>query len=104
MVMKSLAPIAVVMLALAWVSLVSAQRPPAAPKNLRILSGGIVNPSIPNPHRHDYFNSLVALKEHFRSWSLRDQTQLDGLTNLGTSSYFTYAFGSDGYSAPQDGA
>lgn len=53
---------------------------------------------------HAYFESLRARPEHYRSWSLRDQTELDHLTNFGTSRYFTYAPASDASTTPQDGA
>jgi hypothetical protein len=101
--MKLRKPIGVIVLALVWVSIASAQRTLAPPKNLRIVNTSATR-SEPSGRQHDYFKALVALPEHVRSWSLRDQAQLNGLAKLGTSNYFTYVFGSDSYSNPQDGA
>jgi hypothetical protein len=82
-----------------------AQRVPSAPANVRILPGPrSAFTTVTDGRSHEYFNSLVKLREHFRSWSLRSQPQLDELAPLGRSSYFTYVFGSDPYSTPQDGA
>jgi hypothetical protein len=53
---------------------------------------------------HDYFNALTKIREHFASWSLRDQQQLDGLTGPRKSNYFTYSPTSDTYARRQDGA
>lgn len=53
---------------------------------------------------HAYFDGLVALPWHFVSYSLRSQAQLDSLTNLGTSNYFTYDVANDTYAFPQDAA
>lgn len=53
---------------------------------------------------HAYYETLRALPEHSTSYSLRTQSQLNGLTNAGVSTAFTYVWPDDGYTDPQDGA
>ena len=96
--------IAVAMVVGVSLAVVGAQNAPGPPTNLRIVSGTAGARGAVASRSHEYFNSLVALPQHFRSWSLRDQAQLDGLLRTGTSRYFTYVFGSDSYSDPQDAA
>jgi hypothetical protein len=69
-------------------------------------AAGFIARDLPSIHEppHAYFEQLRSLPEHFAHWSLRDQQQLDELTNLGTSRYFTYTFPADEYGFAQDGA
>ena len=97
--------LAIALVASASTGLLNAQNPLSRPTNLRIVpEKRIAASSVPAGPLHDYFNSLVGLPTHFRSWSLRDQAQLDGLTPVRKSGFFTYGFGADSYSDPQDGA
>jgi hypothetical protein len=83
------------------VALVAAQTGPLPPTSVRIVRAGI---DLPSGHSHDYFNRVIALREHHRSWSLRDQAQLNALTRAGVSTSFTYDYANDPYPWKQDGA
>jgi alpha-tubulin suppressor-like RCC1 family protein len=67
-----------------------------------LLAGLFVNKANAGPH--DYFEGLKAKPQHYRSWALRDQTQLNSLVSSSPSKFFTYQPGGDLYGTPQDGA
>lgn len=51
-----------------------------------------------------FFDALIAKPEYHRSWTLRNQAQLDSLTKAGVSTNFTYIWPSDTYVTPFDAA
>ncbi len=53
---------------------------------------------------HAYFDALAARSEKFSAYSLRSQTQLNGLTKSSTSDFFTYAPAADTHPLKQDAA
>jgi hypothetical protein len=90
----------------------ASQALPPAPTNLRIVTGKtpkptpipqcVVGPATGKP-AHAYFEALVRRAEHFCSWSLRDQAQVNALTSDGdATTTWTYDPRNDKYSDPQD--
>ena len=52
---------------------------------------------------HEYFNSLISKPEHHKSWSLRDQAQVNALTSDGNAATtWTFNPASDTYAYKQD--
>jgi hypothetical protein len=103
-------------LVVASFGLITAQGIPSAPRNLRIVTGGGGGGGGNNPGpppcvvpaarggAHAYFDALVRRAEHSCNWSLRDQAQLDALTNDNVSTFFTYSPATDSYPQAQDAA
>jgi hypothetical protein len=92
----------------------ASQALPPAPTNLRIVTGKTPKPPAPpscvvvppatGKPAHAYFESLVRRPEHSCNWSLRDQAQLNSLTNDPVSQFFTYSPLTDSYQQKQDAA
>lgn len=88
--------------AVASVAMVVAQVAPVPPVNLHVVPNNW-NPNDTKGPAHEYFNKLVTRPEHYLSYSLRNQAQVDALTSDGdASTTWTYDPANDTYPDKQD--